>query len=244
MLVQCGCLVAFFFFCRPSGSDDAFSQKPWNDSTTGTRPGAHTPAITVRPRPRPMVDLSRHTRLGLQAQGAGRREKAGGHDGGEIGEMARRHMGRTRNPGPFGKRGFLGGSIHASTLPRPYAWTASTPGWLAAERVLRVCVRERVPVSPLSNVTAPPLCLVPTGIAPETHCRGVSTFGSGSTSSCAVHPQRPSSCPSCPQPDSQTLNEPPSQAQTGPETRDKQVVETSDHSRSCSYSRWAQHPYL
>lgn len=51
---------------------------------SGTRPGAHTPgrqgsnAITVRLLLRPIVDLCRHTRLGLKL-----REEAGGHDRGK-----------------------------------------------------------------------------------------------------------------------------------------------------------------
>lgn len=62
---------------------------------------AHTPgirgsnAITVRLLLGPIVDVPRHTRLGLKLG-----EQAGGHDRGEP-----------VNPGPLGRRGFSLGSI-------------------------------------------------------------------------------------------------------------------------------------
>lgn len=75
--------------------------------------------------------------------------------GGHASTQARRHT-RSRNPGP------LGNEASSGPLSRFYAWTASTPGWRAAEE-------EGVHVSllpPLSNATAPTLLLSPNGHCP------------------------------------------------------------------------------
>lgn len=60
-------------------------------------------------------------------------------------------------PGTLGKRGFFW------PPSRFYAWTASTPGWRAAERRECVCVSLS---PPLSNATAPSLLLSPNGHCP------------------------------------------------------------------------------
>lgn len=72
----------------------------------------------------------------------------------------------TWNPGPLGNEA-SSGLHHASTLGR-----LRPPGWRTAERG---CVCVRVPVSPTLQCDGAASSLVPTGIAPETRCRGVST---------------------------------------------------------------------
>lgn len=165
----CAIRMPCHIYCRPSGGDDALKNL---GRAQQTRLGAHTPcgqgsnAITVRLLLRPIVDPCRHTRLGLKLM-----EETAGHDGGEPDPgqpgRARKHAGTHEipEPGTLGKRGFFW------ALSRFYAWTASTPGWRAAEK--RVCMCPCFPHSPMRRRR--PCCLAPTGIAPETCCRGVST---------------------------------------------------------------------
>lgn len=101
--------------------------------------------------------------------------KGGGHASTQAHEIP--------EPGTLGKRGFFW------ALSRFYAWTASTPGWRAAEK--RVCMCPCFPHSPMRRRR--PCCLVPTGIAPETCCRGVSTSAPVRSRVCCA-PQHLFSC--------------------------------------------------
>lgn len=183
----CAIRMPCHFYCRPSGGDDALKNL---GRAQQTRLGAHTPcgqgsnAITVRLLLRPIVDRCRHTRLGLKLM-----EETAGHDGGEPvqGRGARKHAG-TRDPGtrdPWETRLLLG----SITLLRLDGKTASTPGWRAAEK--RVCMCPCFPHSPMRRRR--PCCLVPTGIAPETCCRGVSTSAPVRSRVCCA-PQHLFSC--------------------------------------------------
>lgn len=154
------------FSCRPSGGDDALKNL---GSAPQTRPRAHTHQAG-RAAMQLLCDycsIQSSTSAGTPGWGS---------------SSTRRLAGMTEAKpvqGPLGNEA-SSGLYHASTLGRLRAPDGA--------QLRGGCAFPCLPHSPMRRRR--PCCLVPTGIAPETCCRGVSTSGSGSTSCarCAAAP--------------------------------------------------------